>query len=98
MWLVLLAAIGLTNIVVDSSLVEKLKVWLKVERWPLLAEMLACKMCSGFWCGLLLGLCWGYWADAVLIGLSVSLLASWLDWLQIGLLTLINRQSPETTS
>lgn len=98
MTLIILAAIGLTNIVVDSSIAEKLKAWLRIERWPILAELLACKMCSGFWAGLLVALGAGYWADAVLIGLAVSLLASWLDWLQIGLLTLINRQSPETTS
>ena len=49
-----LAVIGLTHIVVDAEISEPVHTWIE-PRCPLVARIMDCYQCSGFWCGLALG-------------------------------------------
>ena len=63
--LYILGAIGLTHIVVDSTIFEPVRQWLEKPFWPSLSlknfvprliakisQMISCYQCCGFWCGL----------------------------------------------
>ena len=52
--LFILAVIGLTHIVVDAEISEPVHKWIE-PRCPLVARIMDCYQCSGFWCGLALG-------------------------------------------
>jgi len=52
--LFILAVIGLTHIVVDAEVSEPVHRWI-APRCPLLARIMDCYQCAGFWCGLALG-------------------------------------------
>jgi hypothetical protein len=52
--LFILAVIGLTHIVVDAEISEPVHRWME-PRCPLLARIMDCYQCAGFWCGLALG-------------------------------------------
>lgn len=55
----LLAAVGLSHIIVDSSLLSKLRGWLikkYSEKRPWIIELITCYQCTGFWTGALMGL------------------------------------------
>lgn len=49
------AVIGMTHIVVDSTIVELPKQFLKKILWKKLYSMLDCYQCAGTWCGFLCG-------------------------------------------
>jgi len=51
--LFILGVIGMTHIVVDSTLLAPVHEWVK-PRSRFLAELMDCHQCSGFWCGVLL--------------------------------------------
>ena len=53
--LFILAVIGLTHIVVNAEISEPVHKWIK-PRCPVLARIMDCQQCAGFWCGLILGL------------------------------------------
>ena len=57
MTLFVLAVIGLTHILVDSEIMDPVDEWAK-NRVPTKVHhgLFECHQCSGFWCGVLLGL------------------------------------------
>lgn len=61
------ATIGLTNIIVDSSVFAPLRAWAREHCPKKVNELLNCHQCMGLWCGLFCGL--------------VILHCSWLYWL-----------------
>jgi hypothetical protein len=52
--LFILAVIGLTHIIVDAEISEPVHKWVE-PRSPIVARVMDCYQCSGFWCGLVLG-------------------------------------------
>lgn len=52
--LFILAVIGLTHIVVDAEISEPVHKWIE-PRCPVIARIMDCYQCAGFWCGLALG-------------------------------------------
>jgi len=48
------SVIGMTNIVVDSTIIAPIRNWTKTK-CPKLGELMTCHQCSGFWCGLICG-------------------------------------------
>jgi hypothetical protein len=77
--LFLLSSMGLTHIIVDSSIAEEPVKWLKnilpkKILWFHPAEALDCHQCTGFWIGLLCSVIWGIpW-----MGISLSGIYIWL--------------------
>lgn len=53
--LFILAGIGITNLIVNSSLVGLIKNKI-FKKFPLIMELLSCMMCTGFWVGIILGI------------------------------------------
>jgi len=49
------AVVGMTHILVDSTIFEPIRNFFR-ERVPVIGKMMGCYQCSGFWCGLFLGL------------------------------------------
>ena len=52
--LFILAVIGMTHIVVDSEISIPVYKWIE-PRCAILAKVMDCYQCAGFWCGLVLG-------------------------------------------
>jgi len=81
-----LSVIGMTNIVVNSSLFKPIREFFK--DWTYIYDLLTCSTCSGFWVGLLCGyiLFNLSWATIFLLGCAGSFLATvgdlWLDKLE----------------
>ena len=85
--LFLVASIGLTHILVDSTLFQEARDWLrdKINEycWPWaaakLTKMIGCYQCMGFWCGLFSGYLAFGWKPATLLlcGWASSFLAMW---------------------
>ena len=50
------AAIGLTNIIVTSSIMAPVREWLRAKLSPQIYEVFECHQCMGFWAGLVCGL------------------------------------------
>lgn len=77
-----LAAIGMTDIAVSSSVAKPMREFLKKQS-PVFGEMLTCHQCTGFWCGIIAGLLLGFTyvpgigllAYLVLFGFASSFLA-----------------------
>lgn len=46
---------GITDFLVNGSILDKLRVYLLVK-FPLLAKLLSCIRCSGFWVGVIMGI------------------------------------------
>jgi hypothetical protein len=53
--LFILGVVGMTHIIVDSEISEPVYQWIK-PRSPWLAGLMDCYQCTGFWCGIALGL------------------------------------------
>jgi hypothetical protein len=53
--LFVLGVIGMTHIVVDGEISEPVHKWI-APRLPVVARIMDCYQCAGFWCGLALGL------------------------------------------
>ena len=53
--LFILASIGMTHIIVDGSIFEGVRNWLKKQLSERAYGMLECYQCTGFWCGLVSG-------------------------------------------
>ena len=72
--LFVMAAIGLTNIMVDSVVMDKPRQWFasKKDNWfcDKINKILECYQCAGFWCGLFCG--------------AIALWMPWLHWLLYG--------------
>ena len=49
------ATIGLTHIIVDSSIFEPVRSWLKEKLPPKVYSVFECYQCAGTWCGFLMG-------------------------------------------
>jgi formate/nitrite transporter FocA (FNT family) len=57
MMLFIFAVIGLTHILVDSEIMEPVEKWSKAWLPPRVHHgIFECHQCSGFWCGIVLGL------------------------------------------
>ncbi len=50
-----LGVVGMTHIIVDSQIIEPVYEWIR-PRLPVVAHMMDCYQCAGFWCGIALGL------------------------------------------
>lgn len=70
------SAIGLTNLIVYSSLLDPIRNFLSSKN-KLVGELLSCMMCSGFWSGFIISLFFGI--NPIIGGCSISLLASFYD-------------------
>lgn len=89
MWIMflfcLLATIGLTHLIVDSTILETPRVWLK-EHYPKIGQLVRCYQCAGFWAGLTVGLItYGWeWRLLLLCAFTGSFLGPFgdalLDW------------------
>ena len=53
--LFILGVVGMTHIVVDSEISEPVHEWIE-PRLPVVARIMDCYQCAGFWCGIALGL------------------------------------------
>ena len=53
--LFIMGVIGMTHIIVDGEISEPVHAWVK-PRLPVMARVMDCYQCSGFWCGIVLGL------------------------------------------
>jgi len=53
--LFILGVVGMTHIIVDGEVSKPVHQWIK-PRLPVLARIMDCYQCAGFWCGLVLGL------------------------------------------
>jgi len=53
--LFILGVVGATHIIVDGEISAPVYQWIK-PRMPLVARIMDCYQCAGFWCGLALGL------------------------------------------
>lgn len=49
-----LSVIGMTNIIVDSTIFAPIRNLAKIK-YPKIGELMTCHQCSGFWCGLVCG-------------------------------------------
>lgn len=60
--LFILSTIGMTHIIVDGSIMEKFREFVKTLAFrmkvPTLAGIVDCYLCSGTWCGFLMGYIW----------------------------------------
>ena len=71
--LFIIGSIGLTNIIVDSSLFKPVRESFK--NWNYIYELLTCHLCSGMWSGLLCGwLLFGTSWTLLIYGFSASFL------------------------
>lgn len=81
--LFVLAVIGLTHIVVDGEISAPLYQWIK-PHLPVVARIMDCYQCAGFWCGVALGLALLSYQPLVVFaaGCAGSFLAQ-LGWLAL---------------
>jgi hypothetical protein len=70
--LFILAGVGITNLVVNASLLDYPRDFI-IERSNILGKLITCMMCSGFWVGLLIGIFIGI--NPILAGATISLLS-----------------------
>ena len=83
--LFLISAMGLTHIIVDSSIAEKPVEWLKKKLpdkilWFNPKEALDCHQCTGFWAGLFCSAIFGIpWVE---FGLIVNA-SNWAGWISL---------------
>jgi hypothetical protein len=70
--LILLAGIGITNLVVNASLFDNLRDFV-IKESDFLGKLITCMMCSGFWVGFVLGLFGDI--NPIYLGASISLLS-----------------------
>jgi hypothetical protein len=72
--LIILAGIGITNLLVNSSILEPVRnmmifILSFIFKEEKVIELLGCMMCSGFWVGIIIGICLFenpiYWASAI---------------------------------
>lgn len=55
--LFLIGSVGMTHIIIDGSIFDKLRKLLKRLLPEYLHNLFECYMCCGFWCGIILGFC-----------------------------------------
>jgi len=53
--LFILGVVGMTHIIVDGEISAPVYQWIK-PRLPMVARIMDCYQCCGFWCGIALGL------------------------------------------
>jgi hypothetical protein len=51
----ILASIGMTHIIIDGSIFQFLRDWIKNNLPEKIAKLFECYMCLGFWCGVFMG-------------------------------------------
>ena len=51
-----LASVGLTLILVDSTIFHPVRVWIRKKNYQWLNDMISCYQCMGFWSGLFCGI------------------------------------------
>jgi hypothetical protein len=83
--LFLLAAVGLTAVIVESKLFKPLRDF--AERWPWLHSLLTCYQCSGFWAGIIVypfvfGYDWAWPAGGLASSFLAVVAAATLNWLE----------------
>lgn len=101
--LFILAAIGLTNIMVHSTIMEPLRCKLKCILPEKVYEVFECYQCMGTWCGFVCGaliLCRHPVADILLFGFAGSFAGSFMrliwDYIQLQIdTTAIELELPE---
>jgi hypothetical protein len=55
-FLFIFASIGMTHIIIDGSIFESLRIWIKTNLPQKIAQLFQCYMCLGFWCGVFIGI------------------------------------------
>lgn len=51
----LFACVGMTHIIIDGTIFNTLRLYLKNNTPEFFHSLFECYMCSGFWCGVILG-------------------------------------------
>jgi hypothetical protein len=77
--LFVLGTVGLTHIIVDSSLFKPVKEWLQTRLPENVYKVFECYQCAGTWCGFVVGwmtISTSFWTILV-CGFAGSFLASW---------------------
>lgn len=79
--LFILGVVGMTHIIVDGEISEPVYEWIE-PRLPVVARVMDCYQCAGFWCGLALGLALLSYQPLIVLaaGCAGSFLAQ-LGWL-----------------
>lgn len=69
---IIVAGIGLANALVNEFVFE----WARnlLPQWKWLEELTGCLTCMSFWCGLAMGLLFGYGMMSIAIGLCSSII------------------------
>lgn len=70
--LFLLAGIGITNIIVNATLLDNPRDFI-VKHSRFFGKLITCMMCAGFWVGFVLGICSGL--NPIYMGGAISLLS-----------------------
>jgi hypothetical protein len=70
--LFLIAGVGITNLVVNASILDIPRDFI-IKEEPLLGKLVTCMMCSGFWIGLLMGIFSG--VNPIYAGAAISVLS-----------------------
>lgn len=53
--LFVLASIGMTHIIIDGSIFQPFRNWIKQNLPEKISKLFECYMCCGFWCGMIIG-------------------------------------------
>lgn len=46
----------MTHIIIDGSIFQSLRIWIKQNLPEKIAKLFECYMCLGFWCGIVMGI------------------------------------------
>jgi len=81
LFLFILATIGLTHIIVDSSILEGFRTFYKRIMPEKLGKLVDCHQCSGFWAGIICALIIFGWNPLIIVacGFAGSGLGLWSD-------------------
>ena len=89
MILFILAVIGMSHVIVDGTIFEKLRSYLK-NNSPFLCQLVECYQCTGWWCGLFLGFLYTFNPLALF---AYACAGSFLSVLAANLLNLLESKS-----
>lgn len=83
LFLIVSASVGLTHILVDGSIINPFKNWLKNRKFHKILELLNCYQCAGFWSGIICSSLYMvshlydlHWLNVILYGFATSFYAT----------------------
>jgi hypothetical protein len=98
--LYILAAVGLSHVLADSSILAPFRFWLSEKNtWfsNKLLEMMTCYMCSGWWAGLFVAIAGYFGLDWLLWAFAASLVSPLFGFLKLylSMLTSVDEEEHE---